>query len=118
KIESQFIDEYYFIDDIDDVLKKSDIVILTLPLTDETRYLINAQRIARMKDNSVLINVSRGGVIDEIALVESLIEDKFLGIALDVFEKEPLLGNSQLWSCDRVIVTPHNSFISDKTNKR
>ncbi|MCM3763938.1 NAD(P)-dependent oxidoreductase [Neobacillus niacini] len=118
QIESSFIDEYYLIKHIDDVLKKSDIVILTLPLTSETRNLLDANKISKMKDNSILINVSRGGVIDEIALVQALEEDKFLGVALDVFEKEPLLADSQFWKCDKVIVTPHNSFVSDKTSNR
>ena len=102
KIESQYIDEYYLINEIDDVLRKSDIVILTLPLTKETPHLIDAKKIANMKDNSVLINVSRGGVIDESALIEALQEDKFLGVALDVFEEEPLQEESPLWDFDRV----------------
>lgn len=118
KIESQFIDEYYFMNDIDDVLRKSDIVILTLPLTDETRYLIDASKIARMKDSSVLINISRGGVIDETALIAVLQSDKFLGVALDVFEDEPLSVENPLWGYNKVIVTPHNSFVSDNTNNR
>ncbi|TDL32842.1 hypothetical protein E2R51_09230 [Jeotgalibacillus sp. S-D1] len=118
KVESQYIDAYYLIEDIDQVLRKSDIVILTIPLTEETKYLINEQKIKKMKDNSVLINVSRGGVIDEEAIIESLKEKKFLGVALDVFEQEPLFKESQLWNFENVIITPHNSFISDKTNKK
>lgn len=118
EMESQVIDEYYLIDNLDDVLRKSDIVILTLPLTNETRHLINAQKIVNMKNNSVIINVSRGGVIDEVALNNALQIDKFLGIALDVFENEPLPMDSQLWDYKKVIVTPHNSFVSDNISKR
>jgi phosphoglycerate dehydrogenase-like enzyme len=70
KIESDLLDEYYLIEDIDQVLNKSDIVILTLPLTEETRHLIDRDKIKNMKDNSVLVNVSRGGVIDEVALIK------------------------------------------------
>ncbi|MDT0161594.1 NAD(P)-dependent oxidoreductase [Bacillus sp. AG4(2022)] len=114
----QDVDEYYLAENIDDVLEKSDIVILTLPLTDETRHFINKQSIEKMKDNCVLINVSRGGVIDESALNESLQGNKFLGVALDVFEEEPLPENSFLWNCNKVIITPHNSFVSDKVNER
>lgn len=117
-INHPLVDEFYYIDELDVVLRKSDIVILTLPLTKETSHLINDKKIASMKDNSILINVSRGGIIDGHALIEAIQRNKFLGVALDVFETEPLHDNSPLWGFDRVIITPHNSFISDQTNKR
>lgn len=115
--EDEYANESVLIDNLDVALVKSDIIILTLPLTDETKHLINEEKIKVMKDNAVLINVSRGGIIDEIALIESLNKDKFLGLALDVFEEEPL-NASPLWDCKNVIITPHNSFISDKVNER
>lgn len=118
KIESDFLDEYYLIDDIDVVLKKSDIVILTLPLTNETRHLINKDRIFYMKDNCVLVNISRGGVIDENDLIEAIQCGKFLGVALDVFEEEPLGREHSLWDYENVIITPHNSFVSEMVNDR
>lgn len=118
KIQSELLDEYFTIDDIDEVLSKSDIVILTLPLTKKTRNIINAEKISKMKQNSVLVNVSRGGVIDQTALTEELNGEKFLGLALDVFEEEPLPMDSPLWDFKRVIITPHNSFVSEKTNER
>ncbi len=118
EIKSQVIDEYYLVNQIDDVLRKSDIVVLTLPLTKETYHLIDTNRIINMKDNSVLINVSRGGIIDKSSLIDAVKGNKFLGIALDVFDEEPLQEESQLWDFERVIVTPHNSFVSDKTNER
>ncbi|MFP4698133.1 MAG: NAD(P)-dependent oxidoreductase [Eubacteriales bacterium] len=115
--EDDYVDEYILIDDLDTALVKSDIIILSLPLTDETRHLINKDRINLMKANVVLINVSRGGIIDETDLIESLRGDKFLGVALDVFEEEPL-NESLLWDFENVIITPHNSFVSDKMNER
>lgn len=115
--EDEYVNESILIDNLDLALEKSDIIILTLPLTDETQHLINEEKIKVMKDDAVLINVSRGGIIDEIALIESLNKDKFLGLALDVFEEEPL-NASPLWDCKNVIITPHNSFISDKVNER
>lgn len=118
KIDSDLIDEYCSVDDLDNSLRKSDIVVLTVPLTSKTYHLINAARLANMKDNSVLINVSRGSVIDEDALVKALQKEKFLGVALDVFEEEPLATNSPLWDIENVIITPHNSFLSDKTSNR
>ena len=113
----EYVDESILIDDLDAALEKSDIIVLTLPLDDETKHLINEEKIKVMKDNAVLINVSRGGIIAETALIESLKKDKFLGVALDVFEEEPL-SESLLWDFENVIITPHNSFVSDKVNER
>lgn len=118
EIESRFLDEFYLIDQLDEVLNKSDIVVLSLPLTKQTSRLIDGKRIKLIKDNSVLINVSRGGVLDESEIIKALNVGKFTGIALDVFEEEPLNTKSPLWDFDRVIVTPHNSFVSDKINER
>ena len=115
--EDEYVNESILIDNLNDALEKSDVIILTLPLTVETKYLINEEKIKVMKDNAVLINVSRGGIIDETALIESLNKDKFLGVALDVFEEEPL-NESPLWDFENVIITPHNSFVSDKVNER
>lgn len=117
KIESEYVDETLLINDIDLALKKSDIVILTLPLTEETRHLIGKDKINIMKDDSVLVNVARGGIIDEAALIDAINDKKFLGVALDVFEEEPF-NESALWNFENIIVTPHNSFISDKVNGR
>lgn len=117
KIKSEYVDETLHIKDINEALMKSDIVILTLPLTDETKHLISKDQIDIMKDNAVLVNVSRGGVIDEAELIEALIDGKILGVALDVFEDEPL-KESPLWDFENVIITPHNSFVSDKVNER
>ncbi|MGY6213111.1 NAD(P)-dependent oxidoreductase [Cytobacillus firmus] len=118
EIKSSLIDEYYLIDYIDDVLRKSDIIILTLPHTRGTNHLIDTKKLTKIKENSVLINVSRGGVIYEPALIEALQKDRFLGVALDVFEEEPLHEESPLWDFDRLIITPHNSFVSDRVNER
>lgn len=118
KIESELIDEYYTIEKINKVLHKSEIIILTLPLAEQTHHLIDTDKIASMKDNSILVNVSRGGVIDEAVLTEALQGGKFLGVALDVFEDEPLPESSPLWDLDRVIITPHNSFVSDRISDR
>lgn len=118
KIRSELLDEFYFVSDIDEVLRKSDIVILTLLLTDRTKHFINKDRISNMKNKCVLVNVSRGEIIDEEALLDAIRNDRFLGVALDVFEQEPLSKENPLWDMERVIITPHNSFISDKIYDR
>lgn len=104
--------------DADKALSESDIVIIALPLTGETEKFINADRIELMKDDSVLINISRGAVIDEDALAQALAKGKFLGASLDVFTQEPLPADNPLWGFDQTLITPHNSFVSDKTNDR
>lgn len=99
------------------VLEKSDVVVLTLPLTDETRHLMNADRFAKMKQGSVLVNIARGAVVDTEALFDAL-NDKLSGAVLDVFEEEPLAEDSPLWDMGNVILTPHNSFIGDGNTAR
>lgn len=114
----KYIDEIYPMEELTEILPAADIVILTLPLTEKTRGLFSRDMLSLMKDDSVLINVSRGPIIDEQALSDILSEGKLLGVALDVFEEEPLSQSSPLWSDPRVIITPHNSFVSDGNSDR
>ncbi|MBQ4109876.1 MAG: hydroxyacid dehydrogenase [Clostridia bacterium] len=118
EIKSPYFDNIFLMDKLDEMLSKSDIVILTLPLTDETNHLFNKDKFSLMKDGNVLVNVSRGGVLNESHLIESLQNGKFRGVALDVFENEPLSDDSSLWNFDNVIITPHNSFVGDKVSER
>ncbi len=115
---SEYAHECCGVKQSDEIIAKSDIIILTLPLTDQTRHFFNKNRLSFVKNGTVLINISRGAVIDEAALVETIKGEKFLGVALDVFEEEPLPKSSSLWSMDNVLITPHNSFVSDKVNDR
>ena len=84
-------------------------VVLTVPLTDTTRALVDADVLDAMRDDSYLVNVARGAVVDQSALVEALRENRVAGAALDVFETEPLPESSPLWDMDDVIVTPHSA---------
>jgi D-3-phosphoglycerate dehydrogenase len=92
--------------DLDELLRESDFITIHTPLTNETRGLINAERIAKMKKGVRLINAARGGIVDEVALYEALKTGKIAAAALDVFEKEPPVG-SPLLELDNVVVTPH-----------
>ena len=103
--------------DLDEALKTADIIILTLPLTEETKHLINSARFAVMKQGALLVNIARGAVVDADALLAAL-KDKLCGAVLDVFETEPLAENSPLWDMENVILTPHNSFVSDGNSSR
>ncbi|MEE0060897.1 MAG: NAD(P)-dependent oxidoreductase [Acutalibacteraceae bacterium] len=109
---------YYDIADIKEALAKADIVIITLPLTESTRNLFNEQTLGFMRSNAILVNMARGGIIDEKALVNALQNDKLGGAILDVFEKEPLEENNNLWYVKNLLITPHNSFVSDRNNER
>lgn len=109
---------YFDISDIQKALSISDIVIITLPLTSDTRNLFNTELIAQIKDESIIINMSRGGIVDEKALELALENGKFGAAILDVFENEPIDVNSSLWNTKNLLITPHNSFVSDRNNQR
>ena len=109
---------FQYVEQLNNTIKNSDIIILTLPLNAETKYLINKNRLELIKKNAILINVSRGKIIKEVDLIEFLKKDKFLGVALDVFEEEPLITSSPLWDYKNVFITPHNAFISDNIHPR
>lgn len=93
--------------ELDELLRVSDIVVLTIPLNGQTAGLFDRQRIAVMRPGSYLINVARGAIVVESALVEALAEDHLAGAGLDVTEVEPLAASSRLWDDPKVIITPH-----------
>lgn len=111
-------DECYPISHIMNILPDSDIVVISLPLTEKTYHLFNYDLMKKIKDNSILINISRGGIINENDLIELLNEKKFRGVAIDVFESEPLDTRSRLWNFNKLIITPHNSWFSDQIYER
>jgi len=91
---------------LDALLSEADIVVALVPLSDRTRHLINAETIGRMKPGSFFINVARGKVMDESAVVAALQSGHLAGAALDVFEEEPVV-NEALFAMDNVVLTPH-----------
>lgn len=105
------------LDRLNDALREADITVLTLPLTKETKHLVNADRFTAMKLGCVLVNIARGAIVDADAMISAL-KTTLGGAVLDVFEDEPLPASSPLWEFDHVIITPHNSFISDGNHAR
>ena len=101
------VDTIYPADQLEEVLERADFVVLLIPLTGATRHLIDAHALASMKPGAWLINVARGEVVDEQALIEALETNHLGGAVLDVFEQEPLHETSPLWDMPNVLVTPH-----------
>tara|TARA_B100000674_G_C37918144_1_gene951971 strand:- start:228 stop:1199 length:972 start_codon:yes stop_codon:yes gene_type:complete len=102
--------------DLNQVLSKSDIISLHLPLTKETHHIINYEQFNFMKDNSILINVSRGGLINEEALIKNLSNGKIRGVGLDVIEST-IDKSNKLFDFDNVIITPHTAFFSQESSE-
>jgi D-3-phosphoglycerate dehydrogenase len=98
--------------DLDQLLRESDCVSLHVPLTGETRHMINERALALMRPQAGLINIGRGGLVDEAALVRALEDGRLMGAALDVTETEPLPADSPLLDAPNVILTPHVAWVS------
>lgn len=100
------------------MLPECDVVVVTSALTPQTRYLLGPSELASMKKGAILINVARGSVIDERALVDALNSGHLAGAGLDVFEEEPLPPTSPLWRMPNVVITPHVGGLSERTRQR
>jgi phosphoglycerate dehydrogenase-like enzyme len=92
---------------VDEVLPRADVVMIAMPLDASTLGFLNAERIALMKETAILVNISRGKVVDETALARALAENRILGAGLDAFAREPLPAESRLWDLPNVLMTPH-----------
>ena len=106
------------LDTLKNELSQADVVVLTLPLTEQTKHLIDREMLSRVKTGAILVNIARGAVVDTESLVEALENGALSGAVLDVFEEEPLNATSPLWKMENVIVTPHNSFVGDGNGER
>ncbi len=114
---SDVFDKILSLDSLNEALSESDIVILTLPLTDKTKHMFNKELFSHFNDGAVFVNIARGEIVDTEALIDSL-KQKLFGAVLDVFEEEPLSPLSPLWNMENVILTPHNSFVGEGNNDR
>jgi len=116
--QGDFFHRLYPVEALGSMLKESDFVVVTLPLTSKTRGLINADMLRNMKAGSFLVDVGRGGIIEPAALITALQERWIGGAALDVFSEEPLPSNSPFWRLPNTIVTPHVAGISSNYKAR
>jgi D-3-phosphoglycerate dehydrogenase len=103
-----------FVDELEDLLARADFVTLHVPLTDETRNMINAERMAQMKDGAYLINTSRGAAVDEAALATALQSSHLAGAGIDVFATEPPHLEHPLQKAPNTLLTPHVAGLSDR----
>jgi len=110
--------EMYGLDQLNEVLRQSDIVVVAAPLTDETAGLIGAEQLGEMRETAWLINIARGRLIDELALRRALESGWIGGAVLDVFSEEPLSPESPLYRTPNLIITPHTSWASNRVAER
>ncbi len=111
--------ELYATNDLQSALGEADYVVATLPGTPETHQLLDSEAFGKLKDGAYFVNIGRGSVVEEAALVEALREGRLSGAALDVFETEPLPEDSPLWGIEGVIISPHSTDMApDLINKR
>lgn len=108
------VEAVYSPSEIEQLLIQADYVVLAAPLMPATENLINTARLQLMKPDACLINVGRGPLIDQTALIEALCTGRIAGAALDVFDQEPVPADSSLWDIDRLLMTPHTAGLTDK----
>ena len=104
--------------ELDAVLPETDILLITLPLTEETRGLMDARRFALLKEGAVLVNIARGPIVDAAAMRSALRSGRLSGAVVDVFDAEPLPADSPLWDEPNLILSPHSSFIGEHNPRR
>ncbi len=116
--EAQILDAIYPPKQLGEMLAQCDFVVISLPLTPETEGLIGEEELKAMKPNAYLVNISRGGIVDEAALVKALREGWLAGVGLDVFQEEPLPPDSPLYDLENVILSPHVAGFSPHYDER
>jgi len=112
------VDDVFPADKLHDMLADVDALVLSVPMTDETAGMIDREALSRLRPGAILINIARGGVIEEPALIDALRSGKIAFAALDVFAEEPLAPESPLWDFDNVLVSPHSASTVVQENAR
>ena len=113
-----YVDELRGGDELGWLLESSDVVCMTAPDTPMSHHMMNAERFAQMKQGSIFLNVSRGGLVDTDALVDAIDSGRFFGVGLDVIEGEPLRSDHPIWSRQDVLITPHVGGTSPRRIQR
>lgn len=118
KIQQDLVEKLYLPEHLHIMLKHCDYVVAAVPLTENTKYMISSSEFSAMKKGTVLVNISRGKVVDELALINALQTGHLRGAILDVFETEPLDVKSPLWTLPNVIISPHVSGLTSNYDQR
>jgi phosphoglycerate dehydrogenase-like enzyme len=105
-------EQFFALDQLPDMLRQCDAVVLAIPLSERTRHLLNADTLAALPSHALVINIGRGGLIDHVALIDALRNERIGSAALDVTDPEPLPPDSPLWDMPNVLITPHISGMS------
>jgi phosphoglycerate dehydrogenase-like enzyme len=116
--DSPHVDEVHAPERLYELLGRADALAITLPHTEQTAGMLDAQALGHLRQGAILVNVGRGGVLDEKALIEALRARRIRGAALDVFASEPLAEDSPLWELPNVILSPHTAALSVRENER
>jgi len=116
--EDLFVEQLLPTERIDELLPEADVLVLSCPHTPLTHHLLDARRLALLKPGAILVNIARGDVVDEPALIEALRSGRLRGAALDVFEQEPLPDDNPLWDLPNVFVSPHSASTVGAENER
>ncbi len=115
---TEHVESVWRTDRLDELLQLADVVLLSCPFTPETRRLLSRERLALMKPTAILVNIARGGIVDEEALVEALRAGRLAGAGIDVCETEPLPADSPLWDVPNLVMTPHCAGVSTRRVRR
>jgi len=113
-----YVDSVAGMDQLDELVAEADVVMVSCPYTEETHHLINADRLGKMKSTAILVNIARGEIVEEAALIECLKSDGIFGAGLDVTSTEPLPVESPLWETPRLIITPHIAGLTGQRMQR
>ena len=115
---SDVVDRFFKRDELNEMLAGAEVLVVAMPETPLTKNMIGASELSLLKKGAYLINISRGSIVDEAALIDALRSGQLSGAALDVFVKEPLPQDSPLWDMENVLISPHAASISDRENGR
>ncbi len=116
-MEKPFFDEIKPLSELNEELSKADIIVISIALTEDTVHIIDWDSLKKLRENTIIINISRGSIVNTEDLIRCVRENRIYAV-LDVFDNEPLNSASELWDMDRLYITPHSSYIGDHNNER
>ena len=115
---SEVVDQFYQREELDEMLTEAEVLVIAMPGTPLTKNMIGAHELGLLKKGAYLVNISRGSILDEAAMIAALKSGQLSGAALDVFQQEPLPKDSPFWEMPNVLICPHAASISDRENGR